>query len=74
MNLFKWKMIMSEHDQLRAVLADLRTLVEQARAHGNSYPAENLRSHYWYGVAAAYGDAAARLEALLDESEQQVSS
>jgi hypothetical protein len=59
--------IINAPDNLTALLVDLYSLVQQARAKGGEYDLESTLPHYWYGVATGYLDCAERLEALLHE-------
>ena len=56
---------MYESDELITLLANLRSLVQQAEANGNKHDPKTALPHYWYGVKVGYEDAANRLEELL---------
>ena len=57
---------MSDLIEFDALLADLRSLVQQSLMKGDQHdPKKSGESHYWYGVKVGYEDAAERLETLL---------
>ena len=56
---------MSTQAELIALLADLRSLVQQAHVKSEEHPLPSAFPHYWNGVKVGYEDAADRLETLL---------
>ena len=62
-----------DHDKINALLTELHHLIQEARARGDLHAESNgFLPDYWYGVATGYQDAAARLEALLQRSPNQM--
>lgn len=62
-----------DQDEIKALLTELHLLIQEARARGDLHvKSDGFLPDYWYGVATGYQDAAARLEALLQRSPNQV--
>jgi hypothetical protein len=66
--------LLSDPGESVVLLAALRSLADQARANGDTFPVTDARSHYWFGVAVGYDDAAERLEDNLRDQAPQSAS